>query len=105
MAVYKNENDGKYASTEFLVINQFKDAALVECKLNTGRTHQIRVHLASVGHPCLGDGEYGFKKNRYNLEGQALHSHVLEINHPTTKERMKFIAPIPDYMQKLINKL
>ena len=105
MAVYKSENDGKYASTEFKVLNQYKDTALIECTLNTGRTHQIRVHLASVGHPCLGDEEYGFKKNRFNLAGQALHSHILEINHPITNERMKFVAPIPEYMEKLINKL
>lgn len=105
MAVYKNENDGRYSNTEFRVLEQFKDCALVECKLNTGRTHQIRVHLASVGHPCLGDGEYGFKKNRYNLDGQMLHSHKLEITHPTSGKRMSFIAPMPEYMEKLIKKL
>ncbi len=105
MAVYKNENDGRYSNTEFRVLEQFKDCALLECKLNTGRTHQIRVHLASIGHPCLGDGEYGFKKNRYNLEGQMLHSHKLEITHPTSGKRMSFIAPMPEYMEKLIKKL
>lgn len=105
MAVYKNENDGRYSNTEFRVLEQFKDCALVECKLNTGRTHQIRVHLASIGHPCLGDGEYGFKKNRYNLEGQMLHSHKLEITHPTSGKRMSFIAPMPEYMENLIKKL
>ncbi len=105
MAVYKNEADGKFASTEFFVVKQFKDTALVECKLNTGRTHQIRVHLACVGHPCLGDSEYGFKKNKYNLMGQALHSHKLKIVHPTTKEVMEFVAPMPEYMETLIKKL
>lgn len=104
MAIYRSENEGKFASTEFKLLSQFKDYALVECKLNTGRTHQIRVHLASVGHPCLGDPEYGFKKNRFNLEGQMLHSYILEINHPTTGERMKFVAPLPEYMEKLIKK-
>ena len=105
MSVYKNENDGRFASTEFKVLKQFRDSALVECKLNTGRTHQIRVHLASIGHPCLGDPEYGFKKNKYNLDGQMLHSYKLEINHPSTGERMSFCAPIPDYMENLIEKL
>ncbi len=105
MAVYSTEKDGKFASTDFTVTKQFKDYALVECKLNTGRTHQIRLHLASVGHPCLGDPEYGFKKNRFNLDGQMLHSYILEINHPTTGVRMKFVAPIPEYMEKLIDKV
>lgn len=105
MAVYKNENEGRYSNTEFKVLEQFKDSALVECKLNTGRTHQIRVHLASVGHPCVGDGEYGFKKNRFNLDGQMLHSYKLEIIHPTSGEKMSFIAPMPEYMEKLIKKL
>ncbi len=105
MAVYSSEKDGKFASTDFTVTKQFKDYALIECKLNTGRTHQIRLHLASVGHPCLGDPEYGFKKNRFNLNGQMLHSYILEINHPTTGQRMKFVAPIPEYMKKLIDKV
>ena len=105
MAVYNNENEGRFASTEFTVLNQFKDAALVECKLNTGRTHQIRVHLASLGHPCLCDSEYGFKKNKYNHDGQMLHSYKLTINHPAKNERMSFVAPLPDYMENLINKL
>ncbi len=105
MSVYKNEEDGRFASTEFKVLEQFKNAALVECILNTGRTHQIRVHLASIGHPCVGDPEYGFKKNRYDLNGQMLHSYKLEINHPTTGQRMSFSAPIPEYMENLIEKL
>ncbi len=105
MAVYNSENDGRFASTEFKVLQQFKDVCLVECKLNTGRTHQIRVHLASLGHPCLCDSVYGFKKNKYNHEGQMLHSYKLTINHPVTNERMTFVAPMPEYMEKLINKL
>ncbi len=105
MAVYSNEDEGRFASTEFEVVEQYKDAALVKCKLNTGRTHQIRIHLASVGHPCLGDAEYGFKKNRYMLAGQALHSYKLKIRHPITEEEMIFEASVPEYMEKLINKL
>jgi len=103
MAVYSSETEGKFASTDFLVLRQYKDYALVACRLNTGRTHQIRVHLASIGHPCLSDSEYGFKKQKHILSGQALHSFRLTVNHPKTGERMTFIAPIPDYMKKLID--
>lgn len=104
MAVYQNENEGKLAITEFKVLEQYKHCSLVECKLLTGRTHQIRVHLSSVSHPCLGDQEYGFKKQRYALLGQALHSHKLTINHPITKEKMTFLAPIPEYFNNIIDK-
>lgn len=96
---------GKFASTGFKVLEQYRDAALMECRLHTGRTHQIRVHLASLGHPCLGDAEYGFKKNRYSLAGQALHAYRLTIDHPTTGERLTFTAPPPEYFQALIKKL
>lgn len=105
MAVYNSEAEGRFASTEFKVLEQYKDAALVECKLNTGRTHQIRVHLQSVGHPCLCDSEYGFKKSKYAQTGQMLHSYKLEIDHPITSERLSFTAPIPEHMEKLILKL
>jgi 23S rRNA pseudouridine1911/1915/1917 synthase len=105
MAVYDSEEEGRFSSTEFEVLQQFKDAALIECRLNTGRTHQIRVHLASIGHPCLGDSEYGFKKNRFSLAGQALHSYKLVINHPVSNQEMTFIAPMPEYMEKLLKKL
>lgn len=104
MAVYLNENDGKFASTEFSVLKQFDDCALVRCKLNTGRTHQIRVQLAYLGHPCLGDPEYGFKKDRYGLGGQALHSSELTLNHPVDGRRMHFSAPLPEKMKKIIDK-
>ena len=104
MAVYSSSPEGKFASTEFTVLEQFDDCALVKCKLNTGRTHQIRVQLAFLGHPCLGDPEYGFKKNRYNLSGQALHSYKLTISHPASNKRMTFIAPLPYYMNKIIEK-
>lgn len=104
MAVYLNENEGKFASTEFSVLKQFDDCALVRCKLNTGRTHQIRVQLAHLGHPCLGDPEYGFKKDRYGLGGQALHSYELTFNHPIDGNKMHFSAPLPDKMQKIIDK-
>lgn len=104
MAVYSSNSEGKFASTDFSVLEQFDDCALLMCKLNTGRTHQIRVQLAHIGHPCLGDPEYGFKKDRYNLAGQALHSYKLTLNHPATNERMTFVAPLPEYMRKIIEK-
>ena len=99
-----SDKNGRFASTEINVLEQFHDTALVECILHTGRTHQIRVHLAHVGHPCVGDTVYGFQKNRYKLEGQALHSSSLSINHPRTGDRMHFYAPLPDYMEALLEK-
>lgn len=105
MAVYTDPAEGKHAKTEFTVLEQFADCALVSCLLHTGRTHQIRVHLASVGHPCLGDAEYGFKKQKYALSGQMLHSWKLSITHPTTGESLSFCAPLPEEMQNLINSL
>lgn len=104
MAVYNNESEGKEAITEFEVIQQYQSFALVKCKLLTGRTHQIRVHLASISHPCLGDSEYGFKKQKYHLSGQALHSYKLTVDHPITGERMTFTAPIPRYFSDVIAK-
>ena len=103
MAVYVDPADGKHAVTEFTVLEQYKDCALVSCLLHTGRTHQIRVHLASVGHPCLGDAEYGFKKQKYPLSGQMLHSWKLSICHPKTGETLSFCAPLPEDMHNLMN--
>jgi len=97
-------HNGRFASTEITVLEQFRDTALVECLLHTGRTHQIRVHLAHIGHPCVGDTVYGFQKNRYGLAGQALHAASLTITHPRTGERMNFIAPLPVYMEELLAK-
>ncbi len=105
MAVYNTEADGRKAITEFKVLQYYKDATLVECRLLTGRTHQIRVHLASINHPCLCDSEYGFKRNKYSHIGQMLHSHKLTILHPVTKDKMTFVAEIPEHMQILMDKL
>ena len=105
MAVYSAPDCGKFASTSYRVIEQFGDASLVECTLHTGRTHQIRVQLASISHPCIGDAEYGFKNEKYHVDGQALHSYILRITHPSTGERMEFCAPMPEYMQQLVEKL
>lgn len=94
--------DGKPAVTEFRVLERFKDYTLVECSLKTGRTHQIRVHMTSIGYPVVGDPKYGVRKNPFDIEGQALHSHVLTLTHPSTGERMKFTAPLPEDMEKIL---
>ena len=96
---------GEQAVTHWRALADDGRFTLLACSLETGRTHQIRVHLASIGHPCLGDAEYGFKRNRYSLAGQALHSYQLTIDHPATGERMTFTAPPPEYFQELIKKL
>lgn len=103
MAVnYKN---GKDAITHYKVLERFGQATYVECRLETGRTHQIRVHMASIGHPLLGDTVYGSSRNPYHLEGQALHAMILGFVHPRTGEYMEFEAPLPEYFVKLLSKL
>ena len=97
--------DGKPAVTEFKVLERFENFTYVECKLQTGRTHQIRVHMAAIGHPLLGDTKYTARKNIFAISGQALHSHELSLIHPTTGERMNFVAPIPDDMAEILKKL
>ena len=97
--------DGKPAVTEFKVLERFENFTYVECKLQTGRTHQIRVHMTAIGHPLLGDTKYTARKNFFDIKGQALHSHTLSLIHPTTKERMIFTAPLPDDMKNILYKL
>ena len=82
-----------------------KGFTYIECQLETGRTHQIRVHMASIKHPLLGDDVYGPKKSKYTLEGQCLHAKVLGFVHPRTGEYMEFEVPLPEYFEKLLNKL
>jgi 23S rRNA pseudouridine1911/1915/1917 synthase len=96
---------GKKAVTHFKVIERFDSNTLVECNLETGRTHQIRVHMAKIGHPLVGDLIYGYKKQRFNLKGQALHAKKLGFIHPSTNEYMEFISPLPNYFENLITKL
>ncbi|MBU3091528.1 RluA family pseudouridine synthase [Clostridium sp. CM028] len=96
---------GKKAVTHFKVIERFDSNTLVECNLETGRTHQIRVHMARIGHPLVGDLIYGYKKQSFNLKGQALHAKKLGFIHPSTNEYMEFISPLPSYFEKLITKL
>ena len=100
-----NERNGKPAITHYRVIERLKDATYMEFKLETGRTHQIRVHMASIGHPLLGDTVYGSLKNPYHLQGQTLHAYIIGFVHPTTGEYVEFKAPIPEYFEDLLNKL
>ena len=91
--------------THYRVLERFGNYTYIECTLETGRTHQIRVHMASIGHPILGDSVYGPAKCPFRLQGQTLHAKILGIVHPTTGEYMEFDAPLPDYFQKLLQKL
>ena len=97
---------GKPAVTHFRVLERFGDYTLVECRLETGRTHQIRVHMASIGHPVLGDPKYGPRKTcPFAIKGQALHSLQLTLTHPRTREVMTFTAPLPEDMEKILKAL
>lgn len=97
--------DGKPAVTEFKVLKRFESFTYVECKLQTGRTHQIRVHMTAIGHPLLGDTKYTARKNPFGIAGQALHSHTLSLIHPTTGGRMTFTAPLPADMKGILEVL
>ncbi len=101
-----NEKNGKEAVTHYRVLRRFRRFTFVECQLETGRTHQIRVHMASIGHPLLGDQVYGPAKVPFSgLQGQTLHAGVLGIIHPSTGEYMEFTAPLPAYFEALLKKL
>ena len=100
-----NHKNGKEAVTHYKVLERFGQATYIECRLETGRTHQIRVHMASLGHPLLGDTVYGSSKNPYHLQGQALHAMILGFVHPITGEYLEFEAPLPEYFSKLLEKL
>ncbi len=97
--------EGRRAVTHYKVIERFGKFTLIEAKLETGRTHQIRVHLASIGHPLLGDTVYNKSKITYKLDGQALHAKVLGFIHPKTKEYMEFETELPDYFAKVVKKM
>lgn len=97
--------NGRDAVTHYKVLERFGNFTYIECQLETGRTHQIRVHMASIGHPILGDEVYGPAKCPYKLEGQTLHAKILGIEHPVTGVYMEFDAPLPEYFQKLLEKL
>lgn len=99
-----NEKNGKHAVTHYRVLERFANHTYIECQLETGRTHQIRVHMASLHHPLLGDTVYGSQKNPYHLEGQTLHAMVLGLIHPSTGSYLEVTAPLPEYFQKLLKR-
>ena len=102
MAVTKN---GKKAVTHFKVLERFSGYTLLEINLETGRTHQIRVHMAEIGYPLVGDYVYSKGKNPFNVEGQMLHSYKLEFTHPVTQKKMELEAPIPKYFEDVLEAL
>lgn len=106
------EDEGKHAVTHYTVLERYPKVqgmsmplTLVKCRLETGRTHQIRVHMSHIGHPLAGDEAYGIKKDPLNGHGQYLHAAVLGFIHPTTGEKLRFEAPLPDYFEDTLNRL
>lgn len=97
--------NSKEATTYFDVIERFVNFTVVECRLKTGRTHQIRVHMAHIGYPVVGDPKYGPAKCPFSIQGQALHSKELSFLHPVSGERMYFMVPLPEDMEKIIIQL
>ena len=102
MAVRK---DGKNAVTHFDVIKRYNGYTYLDIKIDTGRTHQIRVHLAEIGYPIVGDGVYSNGRNPFSVEGQMLHAKSLEFKHPITGETLKLEAPLPEYFEGVLKKL
>ncbi|CAI8798790.1 MULTISPECIES: RluA family pseudouridine synthase [Bacillus] len=98
------DENGKHAVTHFQVLERFKDFTLVECRLETGRTHQIRVHMKYIGYPLAGDPKYGPKKT-LDINGQALHAGILGFDHPRTGEYIEFEAPVPAVFEEVLNVL
>lgn len=96
---------GKNAVTHFKVLERFEKYTLLELKIDTGRTHQIRVHMSYIGHPVVGDMVYSNGKNEFGVEGQMLHAKYLEFKHPITEELLKLEAPIPEYFIEVLKKL
>ncbi len=98
---------GKEARTEYRVVEAFAtpECSLVECKLETGRTHQIRVHLSAIGHPVVGDGTYGGSRDQIPLPRPFLHAATLGFDHPVTGERLRFEEPLPPELQVVLDRL
>ncbi len=99
------QKHSRHAVTHYQVLKRMKNFTLIEAQLETGRTHQIRVHMTYIGHPLLGDTVYGKKKQPFSLNGQVLHARVLGFVHPRTGEYMEFEAPLPPYFEKLLIRL
>ena len=97
-----NRQNGKNAVTHYTVLQRFSKFTYIECRLETGRTHQIRVHMASIGHPLLGDEVYGPGRSPYTLEGQCLHAMTLGFVRPRTGEYVECTAPLPPYFDHLL---
>ena len=97
-----NPQNGKRAVTHYRVLQRFQGYTYIECVLETGRTHQIRVHMASIGHPLLGDEVYSNRKSPFKLQGQTLHAKTLGFIHPTTGEYLEIDAPLPEYFEHLL---
>ena len=102
MAVTKK---GKEAITHFKVLKRYDKYTLLQVNIETGRTHQIRVHLSQIGYPIVGDEVYSKGKNEWNIKGQCLHAKSLEFVHPTTGEKMYLEAPLPEYFEKILGEL
>ncbi len=98
-------SEGREAITDYEVLQRFSAYTLCKFSLKTGRTHQIRVHAKHIGHPIVGDKEYGYKNQKFNLNGQLLHATELQFVHPISGKTVKFTSPIPDYFEKIIKKL
>lgn len=112
--IYRSQKDrkkmavvdtGKYAETHYKVLGRYRGFSHIECKLKTGRTHQIRVHMAYIGHPLAGDTLYGPSNVISKLQGQCLHAGTIGFVHPRTNEYMEFVAPLPKYFQSFLNTL
>ena len=99
------DKNGKEAVTHFKVLERFDDCTLLEINIETGRTHQIRVHLSHIGYPIIGDDVYSNGKNRWNIKGQCLHAKSLDFNHPITGEKMHIEAELPEYFKNILKEL
>lgn len=98
-----NVQNGKTAVTHYKVLKEFNEYTYIECRLETGRTHQIRVHMASIGHPLLGDTVYSSRKSKFKLQGQVLHAMTIGLIHPSTGKYIEISAPLPEYFTHLLD--
>jgi 23S rRNA pseudouridine1911/1915/1917 synthase len=97
-----NTRNGRHAVTYFKVLERFEDATFIEVRLETGRTHQIRVHMSYIGFPVMGDEVYGRRNKGINTDGQVLHAKILEFVHPASGENMRFEVDLPNYFKEVL---